>query len=161
MVESIKGPGQKIIIIKPQAKEPAEKTKDGGFDKVLQGKNTGEAANAAGAPRTKAEANQAVVQQQNLHRMQRLDSLAKSIREGTYKGVEPEALAGRFLEIILDKKTKDKFIKKFLSEEMEQAKAKGKPLSDLELKKLIFLVKGSKDQSFDDPELDQLLKKLT
>lgn len=160
MVDPIKGSGDKIIInTKPRVKESAEKTKDGTFDKVLGDRNQAEGSGGtSAASRNKADANLAILNEQNLSRMQRLETLATQIRSNTYKMVDAEVLADRLLEIAFDKKTRDKFIKKFIGEEMEAAKSRGKPLSDLDLKKLVFLMKGSKDETFDDPELEALLK---
>jgi len=161
MVDPIKGSGQKIIITKPQAKEVQGK-KDGNFDKVFHEKNSPDASSGASAPpRSNAEANLALLDQQNLARMQKLETISRQIREGTYQGVDPKVLAQKLLDVMFDKKIRDKFKKKLLNEEIESAKTGSKLLSDLELKKLVFMIKSTQDEGFEDPELEKLLKDLS
>ena len=47
-----------------------------------------------------------------------------------------------------------------LTEEAESLKSRGKSLSKLELKKLVYLVKNSDDEDFSDAQLEALLKEL-
>lgn len=161
MVDPIKGSGDKIIITKPKVKESQGKTKDGDFNKILDEKSGSEPPGQATAvPRSKAEANLAILNQQNIERMQKFEAIAKAIRTGTYKMADPQELAKKLLEVVFDKKTRQKFAKKVLSEEIELAKSKNRPISELELKKLIFMVKSQADVDFNDAELDALLKEL-
>lgn len=159
MVDSIKGPGGKTIIIThSKQKNAAEKTKGESFDKTLKSKNEPDSftlSKPGGLTETQLPP---LLDQAKMARMQRLEELTRQIRDGTYKMVDPAILADRLLEVMTDKKTREKFLRKFLTDEAELARAKGKPLSDLDLKKLIFMVKNSSDEQFDDPELEELLK---
>jgi fructose-bisphosphate aldolase class 1 len=75
--------------------------------------------------------------------------------------VEPEVLAERLYSVMTDKKTREKFIKKMLKEEAENIPNKENNLSELELKKLVFLIKESQDEPFEDPELEKLIQELS
>lgn len=158
MVNPINGSGNKVIIVtKPKSKEATDKPKEGGFDKVLTGKG-GETAKT-GAGRL-AEGPPGLNQPQNLAHMQRLEDIARQVQEGTYKLIDPMVLADRIMKIASNKDLRAKFIKKLLAEEADGAKAKNRPLTELDLKKLIMLVKDSSDEPFEDEELDKLLNDL-
>jgi anti-sigma28 factor (negative regulator of flagellin synthesis) len=162
MVESINGPGKRIIITtKPKAKEKTS-SKDGSFDKALKEKaGAGKSVEQNLTP-TRAQTNMKIIQQQQLARMNKLQNIANQIQDGTYKLVEPEVLANKLYSVITDKSTREKFIKKLLKEEAEKLPQKGKQsLSDLELKKLVFMIKESQDEPFEDPELDALLEQFS
>ncbi len=160
MVDSIQGPGKRIIITtKPKAKESVDKKSS--FDEALKDKSesTSRAGHApVGSP---AQNNLKIMQQQQLLHMQRLQEIAKQVQDGTYKMVDPTVLAEKIYQVIADKPTREKFIKKMLQEEAERipAKDRGK-MTDLELKKLVFMIKESQDEPFDDPELEEMLKSL-
>lgn len=157
MVDSIKS-GQKLLIItKPKPKAAAEKTKDGSFDKVVSDKAETEGARPA-TPMRSTEVNPALADKQGMVRMQRLDEIARQIKDGTYKLVDPEVLAERIMKAAFDPLTRAKFAKKALAEEIESAKSKNRPLTELDLKKLIQLVKGGPDEQFEDPELEAWLR---
>ena len=159
MVDPIKGSGGKrIIITKPKAKEGANKTDKSQFDKTLKGKAAGKGEAAVAPPRTASGKEVQLLQQQQMARMQRIEDIAQQMKDGTYKMPDPAALADKLFQIVKDKKTRDKFLKKFLAEEQAGAKKKGKALSELELKKIIYLVKNAPEGTFDDPELDQILQ---
>lgn len=164
MVDSIQGPGGKTIIhIKPPTKEKTEKTKDGEFRDTLKGKNV-DTLESPSSPRltNPAERNLQLLHQQQLLRMQRLETIARQIQDGTYKMADPAVLADRLFQIMTDKKTRDRFAKKLLDEEREASAPPGKDgsLSELELKKLIFKIKGFPDEEFSDEELEALLKEI-
>lgn len=169
MVDSIKGPGpHKIVLIKTHNKPKTEKTKESqeDFEKTLKGK-TG-SSSAGGIDRftpspakSSSEHRLTLFANQHLSRMQRLAEIAQQVQNGTYKIVDPYVLAERLVEIFSDKKTRDKFIKKFLAEERENISSKQQTLSPLELKKIIQLVRDSQDVTFDDPELENFLKDAT
>lgn len=158
MVDSIHGPGKRIIITtKPKAKESVEKKSS--FDEALKDKTSvnerGGHANV-GSP---AQNNLKIMQQQQLMHMQRLQEISRQVQDGTYKMVDPAVLAEKIYQVIADRPTREKFIKKLLQEETERmpAKERGK-VTDLELKKLVFMIKESQDEPFEDPELEQMLK---
>jgi len=159
MVDSIQGPGGKTIIIThSKPKEAADKPKDESFDKTLKSKSVSDSftpSRPAGLTETQSPA---LLDQAKLVRMQRLEEITRQIRDGSYKMVDPTILADKLLQVMTDKKTREKFLRKFLSDEAELAHSKGKPLSDLDLKKLIFMVKNSSEEEFNDPELEALLK---
>ncbi|GAB4266518.1 MAG: hypothetical protein Kow0029_00260 [Candidatus Rifleibacteriota bacterium] len=163
MVDSINGPGKRIIITtKPKPKEKTD-NKDNSFDKALKEKAGGsEKSTATTSPLSPAQNNLKILQQQQLNRMQRLQEIARQVQDGTYKMVDANVLAEKIYQVISDRKTREKFIKKLIEEEAEkiQHKTKGN-MTDLELKKLIFMIKESQDQPFDDPELEQMLKEFT
>ncbi|MFZ2961264.1 MAG: hypothetical protein WA705_30685 [Candidatus Ozemobacteraceae bacterium] len=159
MVDSINSGGKILIVTKPKPKTTTEKTKEAGFDKVLNERS--EVETPRGAPLRSAELKPAMVDRQGMARMQRLEVIARQIREGSYQLVDPDILADRLLKAAFDPKTRAKFLKKAIADEMDQAKAKNRPLSDLDLKKLLMIIKGGPDENFDDPELDELLKELT
>jgi anti-sigma28 factor (negative regulator of flagellin synthesis) len=163
MVDSIQGPGGKTIIVtKPKPKEKPDQAKEGDFDKTLTGK-TRPAKDGAAAVRVppRVETNLQILQQQQLARMQRLEEIARQINDGTYKMVDPAILAERLFQVMTDKKTREKFLRKFLEEEVDSARAQDRPLSDLELKKLVFMVKQTLGEDFDDPELEALLREFS
>lgn len=164
MVDPIKGPGQKPIFTeKTQGKDKAEKTKEGEFDKRLASKD--KTVNAeppkAGQVRTAGDQTARLLQQQQLERMQRIAEITRQVQNGTYKMADPTVLADRLYRIMTDRKTREKFIKKVLAEEAETLKERGQPLTKLELKKLIYLVKNAADEEFSDPQLEALLKELS
>ena len=161
MVDSIKA-GQKLLIItKPKPKTATEKTKEGSFDKVVSEKGEAEGSRPMSTPLRSAEVNPALADKQGMVRMQRLDEIARQIKDGSYKLVDPEILAERILKAAFDPQTRAKFVKKVLAEELENAKAKNKTLTELDLKKLIHLVKSGADEQFEDPELEEWLKEYT
>lgn len=163
MVDSINGPGKRIIITtKPKPKEKTE-GKDNSFDKALKDK-AGSADKAAANANTlnPAQNNLKILQQQQLTRMQRLQEIARQVQDGTYKMVDATVLAEKIYQVISDSKTREKFIKKLLQEEAEKIPNKEKGnLSDLELKKLVFMIRESQDEPFDDPELEKMLDELS
>ena len=163
MVDPIKGSGDKIIITKPKPKEKTEKPREESFDKVMSDRDKpGSASSKPVQARSKADANLAILDQQNLARMQKLETLAKAVRAGTYKLADADVVADKILSIILDKKTRDKFTKKILTEEIENYRlSKDKLISDLDLKKLIHMIKNREDAKFDDPELEAMLKEFS
>jgi len=75
--------------------------------------------------------------------------------------VDPMVLAEKIYQVVSDRTTREKFIKKILQEEADRipVKERGK-MTDLELKKLVFLIKESQDEPFEDPELEEMLKTL-
>lgn len=157
MVDSIKS-GQKLLIItKPKPKTSVDKTKDG-FDKVVSDKAEVEGSKPSASPMRSAEVNPTLADKQGMVRMQRLDEIARQIKDGSYKLVDPEVLAERIMKAAFDPATRAKFVKKALAEEIETAKAKNRPLTELDLKKLIQLVRGGPDEQFEDPELEDWLK---
>jgi anti-sigma28 factor (negative regulator of flagellin synthesis) len=159
MVDSIHGPGKRIIITtKPKAKESVDKKS--GFDDAMKGKTTGgDKAEGVSTHRNPAANNLKIMQQQQLMHMQRLDEITKQVQNGTYKMVSPEVLAEKIYQVLSDRGTREKFIKKLLQEEAEKITGKGKnQFSELELKKLVFLIKEVSDEEFDDPELESLIK---
>lgn len=161
MVDPIKGPGTKLIITRSQPKEKPSAAKDGDFGKVLKEKGTPDSSVAARAQIvSKADANLTLMNQQSLARTQKFESIFRAIQDGTYKMVDPEVLAEKLLQVISDKKTRERFRRKVVDEELEQIQAQDRPLSNLELKKLIFLVKEAIDEPFDDPELEKVLNEL-
>lgn len=162
MVDSIRGPGGKTIIIThSKPKDATDKTKGESFDKTLKSKSAPDSftlSRTAGPAETQAPP---LLDQAKMVRMQRLEELTRQIRDGTYKMVDPDILADRLLQVMTDKKTREKFLRKFLNDEAELARSKGKPLSELDMKKLIFMVKGSSDEEFNDPELEEMLKEFS
>jgi anti-sigma28 factor (negative regulator of flagellin synthesis) len=162
MVDSIKGPGGKTILIThSKPKDAAEKPKEGSFDKTLKSKSAPDSFTPSRASALHDPQPATLLNQAKLVHMQRLEEITRQIQDGTYKLVDPAVLADRLMEVMTDKKTREKFLRKFLSDEADLARSKGKPLSELDLKKLVFMVKGSADEEFDDPELDALSKELS
>ncbi|PKL49441.1 MAG: hypothetical protein CVV42_05500 [Candidatus Riflebacteria bacterium HGW-Riflebacteria-2] len=162
MVDSIHGPGKRIIITtKPKAKESVDKKT--GFDEALKDKTGGgEKVDGTSAHRTPAANNLKIMQQQQLMHMQRLEEISRQVKDGTYRMVSPEVLAEKIYQVVADRTTREKFIKKLLQEEAEKISNKGKShFSDLEMKKLVYLIKESADQKFEDPELEELIKELS
>jgi len=157
MVDSIKS-GQKLLIITKPKPKTTEKAKDGSFDKVVSDKAETEGSRPAASPMRSAEVNPALADKQGMLRMQRLDEIARQIKDGSYKLVDPEVLAERIMKAAFDPQTRAKFVKKALAEEIENAKSKNRLLTELDLKKLIQLVKGGSGEEFDDPELEAWLK---
>ncbi len=162
MVDSIQGPGKRIIITtKPKAKESVDKK--GSFDEALKDKadTTAKAGQQThvGSP---AQNNLKILQQQQLLHMQRLQEITRQVQDGTYRMVDPAVLAEKIYQVISDRSTREKFIKKLLQEEAERmpVKDRGK-MTDLELKKLVFMIKESQDEPFEDAELEEMLKTLT
>ncbi|MFZ5951879.1 MAG: flagellar biosynthesis anti-sigma factor FlgM [Candidatus Rifleibacteriota bacterium] len=163
MVDSINGPGKRIIITtKPKSKESTE-NKDGSFDKALKDKSGATDKAAGNQPvLNPAQNNLKIMQQQELVRMQRLQEITRQVQDGTYKMVDPTILAEKIYQVISDSKTREKFIKKLLQEEAEKIPHKDKHhLSDLELKKLVFMIRETQDEPFEDPELEKMLKELS
>jgi anti-sigma28 factor (negative regulator of flagellin synthesis) len=163
MVDPIKGPGGKPIAVnKPQAKEKPEKAREGEFDKRLAGQDkTDPGPPKAGMARPAQDQTARILHQQQMQRMQRLAEITRQIQDGTYRMADPDVLADRILRIITDRKVRDKFVKKVLTEEADAMKAKNRTLSKLELKKLIHLVKTAPDEEFTDAQLEALLKEIT
>ena len=162
MVDSIKGSGGNVVIIttKPKPKAKTDNVKDGQFDKALQGKvgeKSSGTASLMNAP-TRSETNMAILAQQQANRMKKVETIAKQVKDGTYKMVDSQTLANHLFAIFTDPKTRDKFIKKVLSEEVAGRKDRGKNISDLELKKLVKLFKDNSSEEFEDAELEAVLK---
>ena len=158
MVNPINGSGRKIIIVtKPPSKDKTEKSKDGGFDKVMTPRGESEAAKGI-PPKLSTDQASGVIDPRNFSHLQRLEDIARQIRDGTYKMTDPMALAERLLRIAGDKSLRAKFVKKVLAEEADNARAKNRPLTELDLKKLIMLIKDSKDETFNDEELEEFMK---
>jgi anti-sigma28 factor (negative regulator of flagellin synthesis) len=163
MVDSIKGPGKRIIITtKPKPKESTE-NKDNSFDKALKDKaGNPEKAGANASPLSHAQNNLKIIQQQQLNRMQRLQEIARQVNDGTYKMVDANVLAEKIYQVISDRKTREKFIKKLIQEEAEKIPPKDRGnLSDLDLKKLVFMIRETQDEPFDDPELEKMLEQFS
>ncbi len=161
MVESIQGPGKRIIITtKPKAKDSVEKK--GSFDETLKDKAEGTAAGGHAQSANPTQNNLRVMQQQHLMHMQRLQEITRQVQDGTYKMVDPLVLAEKIYQVVSDRTTREKFIKKILQEEADKipAKERGK-MTDLELKKLVFMIKETQDEPFEDPELEEMLRSLS
>ncbi|NCB37349.1 MAG: hypothetical protein EOM80_01160 [Erysipelotrichia bacterium] len=162
MVESIQGPGKKIIITtKPKAKEPVEKKTS--FDGALKDRTSGtESSEPVVSRGSLLQNNLKVVQQQQLVHMQRLQEIARQVQDGTYKLVDPAVLAEKIYQVIADRPTREKFIKKLIHEEAEKIPLKDRgSLSELDLKKLVYMVRETQDEPFDDPELEAMLKEFS
>lgn len=159
MVDSINGPGKRIIITtKPKAKESVEKKTS--FDDALKDR-AGSTDKPVGHSVTNraAQNNLKIMQQQQLLHMQRVQEIAKQVQDGTYKMVEPAVLAEKIYQVVTDRTLREKFLKKLIQEEAEKIPVKDRgPMSDLEFKKLIFMVKETQDEPFEDPELEALLQ---
>lgn len=159
MVDAISGSGKTIIITtKPKAKVE----KKSSFDDTLKGKSGTSRSSSANEPillRSNMDNNVRILQQQQLQRMEHIQEITRQIQDGTYKMCDPQVLAEKIFNVVTDKATREKFIKKLLKEEAEKlpAKSNGK-ISELEMKKLVFMIKESQDEPFDDPELEELLK---
>ncbi|MGM0599827.1 MAG: flagellar biosynthesis anti-sigma factor FlgM [Candidatus Rifleibacteriota bacterium] len=163
MVDSIKGPGKRIIITtKPKGKEKTGNKTDS-FDKTLKNKSSGsEKAGANTARLNPAQNNLKIIQQQQVNRMQRLQEITKQVQNGTYKLVDPNVLAEKIYQAITDQKTREKFIKKLLQEEAAKNSSVEKgDISDLELKKLVFMIREAQDIPFEDEELEQMIQELS
>ena len=75
---------------------------------------------------------------------------------------DPQVLAEKIFQVVSDKTTREKFIKKLLKEEADKLPAKNNgKITELEMKKLVFMIKESQDEPFDDPELEELLKEFS
>lgn len=162
MVDAINGSGKTIIITtKPKSKV----NKTSSFDDAM-GKTSGTSKSSETAslnqPKliSNMENNMRILQQQQMARMEHIQEITRQIQDGTYKMCSPEVLAEKILKVVSDKSTREKFIKKLLKEEAEKLPAKGnnKRLTELEMKKLVFMIKESQDEPFDDPELEEMLK---
>ena len=160
MVESI-GPGRKIIITKPKVKGKTGK-KDSSFDKTLNNKtNTSDKAEKNPASSSPQMRLKVIQQQQQIARIQKFQNICRQVQEGTYKMIEPEVLANKIYDVITDKKSREKFIKKLLKEESEKLSSNGTKMSKLELKKLVFMIKQTQDEDFDDPELEKMINQFS
>ena len=162
MVDCINGSGKKIIITtKPKPKESVDKKST--FDDALKGKaSSNEKPGATPVQGTVAQNNLKIVQQQQLMHMQRVQEIARQVQDGTYKMVEPAVLAEKIYQVIADKTNREKFVKKLIQEEAEKLQSKDRgDMSELEFKKLIFMVKESQDEPFEDPELEAWLKEFS
>ena len=112
--------------------------------------------------RSNMDHNMRLLQQQQLQRMEHIQEITRQIQEGTYKMCDPQVLAEKIFQVVSDKSTREKFLKKLLKEEAEKLPAKGNnKLTELEMKKLVFMIKESQDEPFDDPELEELLKEFS
>ena len=167
MVDAINGSGKTIIITtKPKSKSKVNKTSS--FDDALS-KNSGteksSVATTLNQPmlmRGNLNHNMHLLQQQQLARMNHIQEITRQIQDGTYKMCSPEALAEKILQVVSDKTVKEKFIKKLLKEEAEKIPAKNNPkMTALEMKKLVFMIKESQDEPFNDPELEEMLKEFS
>ena len=161
MVDAINGSGKTIIITtKPKAKVD----KSSSFDDTLKTKSSGtsKSSSSANQPimmRSNMENNMRIIQQQQLQRMEHIQEITRQIQEGTYKMCDPQVLAEKIFQVVSDKTTREKFIKKLLKEEAEKLPAKNNgKITELEMKKLVFMIKESQDEPFDDPELEEMLK---
>ena len=164
MVDAINGSGKTIIITtKPKAKVD----KSSSFDDTLKTKTSGtsKSSGSANQPilmRSNMENNMRIIQQQQLQRMEHIQEITRQIQEGTYKMCDPQVLAEKIFQVVSDKTTREKFIKKLLKEEADKLPAKNNgKISELEMKKLVFMIKESQDEPFDDPELEELLKEFS
>lgn len=94
--------------------------------------------------------------------MQRLEEITRQVKDGSYKLVAPEVLAEKIFQVVSDRTTREKFIKKLLQEEAEKISHKGKnQLSELEMKKLVYLIKEGADEKFEDPELEEMIREFS
>ena len=164
MVDAINGSGKTIIITtKPKAKVD----KSSSFDDTLKTKSSGtsKSSSSANQPimmRSNMENNMRIIQQQQLQRMEHIQEITRQIQEGTYKMCDPQVLAEKIFQVVSDKTTREKFIKKLLKEEAEKLPSKNNgKITELEMKKLVFMIKESQDEPFDDPELEELLKEFS
>lgn len=164
MVDAINGSGKTIIITtKPKAKVD----KSSSFDDTLKTKTSGtsKSSSTLNQPvmmRSNMENNMRILQQQQLQRMEHIQEITRQIQEGTYKMCDPQVLAEKIFQVVSDKSTREKFIKKLLKEEAEKLPSKNNgKLTELEMKKLVFMIKESQDEPFDDPELEELLKEFS
>lgn len=164
MVDAISGSG-KTIIITTKPKTKTDKTSS--FDDTLKSKSSGstKGSSSVNQPvimRSNMENNMRILQQQQLQRMEHIQEITRQIQEGTYKMCDPQVLAEKIFQVVSDKETREKFIKKLLKEEAEKLPAKNNgKMSELEMKKLVFMIKESQDEPFDDPELEEMLKEFS
>lgn len=164
MVDAINGSGKTIIITtKPKAK--VEKINS--FDDALKNSSkVDKTLNSNNQPiliRNNAENNLRILQQQQLQRMEHIQEITRQIQDGTYKMCDPQVLAEKIFQVVSDKATKEKFLKKLLKEESDKISAtkNSNKLTDLEMKKLVFMIKETQDEPFEDPELEKMLKEFT
>ncbi|MBF0408901.1 MAG: flagellar biosynthesis anti-sigma factor FlgM [Candidatus Riflebacteria bacterium] len=167
MVDSIKSTDGKIIIVtKPKAK-PAEKTKDGDFGKMVEEKSDAEGAEnitntSKSSPLRSPEMNPMLHDKHANLRMQKLEEIARQIKDGTYKLVDPAVLADRIFKAAFNPQARAGILKKFIADELEQMKSKNRStMSKLELKRLVMMSKESPEEVFNDPELEEMLRQLT
>ena len=167
MVDSIHGgPGKTVIITtKPKPKAKTESTEKSSFSDALSDKVSTSSANRPtfnGMMNNVAQNNLRIMQNLQMMHMQKVQEIARQVAEGTYKMCSPEVLAEKLMAVMTDKATREKFIKKLINEEKERiADSGGKlknPMTDLELKKLVYMIKEQQDEAFDDPELEEMLK---
>ena len=164
MVDAINGSGKTIIITtKPKAKVD----KSSSFDDTLKTKTSGTSKSSGNANqpimmRSNMENNMRIIQQQQLQRMEHIQEITRQIQEGTYKMCDPQVLAEKIFQVVSDKTTREKFIKKLLKEKAKKIPSKNNgKITELEMKKLVFMIKESQDEPFDDPELEELLKEFS
>lgn len=172
MVDSIKGgAGSKIIIIKPKTKAETEGTGKSDFADRLKGKAGATA--TGGPPRTDhfsgsvptgaATINPAMYQPQ-VQRKARLEEIERQIRDGDYQLVDAEVLADRLVAVFTDRRAREKLVKKLLQEQKEALGGLQGPalnVSQLELKRMVQVVKNSQEEPFDDPELEALIREFS
>lgn len=166
MVDAINGSGKTIIITtKPKSKVNKTSSFDDAMGKTSgTGKSTETGSlNQPTLMHSNMEHNMRILQQQQLARMEHIQEITRQIQDGTYKMCSPEALAEKILQVVSDKSTREKFIKKLLREEAEKlpAKSNNNKLTQLEMKKLVFMIKESQNEPFDDPELEEMLKEFS
>jgi anti-sigma28 factor (negative regulator of flagellin synthesis) len=166
MVESIHGGPGRNIIITTKPKPKAKDVEKGSFADEIKSKGAGGAEKPAGTNvlNNVAQNNLKIIQNQQVMHMQRVQEIARQVADGTYQMCSPEALAEKLIMVMTDKATRERFIKKLVKEEAEKAQVDGKklnnPLSELEMKKLIFMIKEATAGHFDDPELEALIESL-
>ncbi len=166
MVESIQGGPGRTIIITTKPKPKTKGTEKSNFGNEIKGKVSGGAEKASNSQMLNnvAQNNLKIIQNQQIMHMQRVQDIARQVADGTYQMCSPEELAEKLIMVMTDKATREKFIKKLIREEAEKAQGEGKklknPLSDLEMKKLIYMIKEATDGHFDDPELEKLIASL-
>ncbi len=164
MVDAIKGQGNKTIIRTSMPKKNAPEKADAKFSD--QAKIAKEAAKTEAksfnisASRAANEVNTRLTNQAQIERNSKIAEITKQIQDGSYKMPSPEELADKLLSVISDKQVKEKFIKKLLEEEREKLQNKygDSGLTELGMKKLVFMVTQSHDEEFDDPELENMIK---
>lgn len=166
MVDAINGSG-KTIIITTKPKSKVGKTSSS-FDDMINKTSGEEKISTQGGfskpplMRSNMDNNLRLLQQQQIARMNHIQEITRQIQDGTYKMCSPEALAEKILQVVSDKSTREKFIKKMLKEEADKIPAKSNPkMTPLEMKKLVFMIKESQDEPFDDPELEEMLKEFS
>lgn len=164
MVDAINSSLKTIIITtKPKTKvNKSSSFEDSMKTKSSEAKASGSSSQPPVLMRSNMEHNMRLLQQQQLQRMEHLQEITRQIQEGTYKMCDPQVLAEKIFQVVSDKTTREKFIKKLLKEEAEKLPAKNNgKMTELEMKKLVFMIKESQDEPFDDPELEELLKEFS